>query len=161
MINKKMANILGMDIPEEPTTGEVIVVEPHEVVRTENPDLPAMHDIDRKTLQAEKELQEIIDATLGYQRALFDEVGTVEPKYRSRYIEVANGTTALALDAIKTKIKSQEEKKKLRMKEAEFQRPTGQDSGQTTNNFFFGSREEVMAMINAEPVEDDETDTDS
>lgn len=147
-MNPKMASILGMDeVPEEVTSKEVIVVEPHELVDIENPDLPTMHDIERKQLQAEKQLEEVIEFSLGYQRDLFDEVTTVEPKYRSRYIEVANGTMGLALDAIKTKLKTQENRRKQRLDEAEFQRPTGGKSGETNNNFFFGSREDLLEAM--------------
>ena len=147
MINKQIAGILGMDIPEEVVMDEIISIEPHEIVRVENNDLPPMQDIERKILQGEKELQEVIDASLGYQRQLFDEVSTIEPKYRSRYVEVANGTMHIALDAIKVKLKTQDEKKKQRLKEAEFKRPQNASDGETTNNFFFGSREELISAM--------------
>lgn len=153
-MNNKMAAILGMDeVPEEVTAKEVTVVEPHEIVKVDNTDLPDMHDIDRKQLQAEKQLEEVIEFSLGYQRQLFDQVENVEPKYRSRYVEVANGTMGLALDAIKTKIKTQENRRKQRLDEAEFQRPNGGGSGDTNNNFFFGSREDLIEAM--KDVEDD------
>jgi len=124
MINSKIAGILGMDVPiDEEPSGEVIVVEPHMIVNFDNPDLPQTHDIDRKMLQAETELQTVIDDSMKYQKELFKEVETVEPKYRSRYVEVANGTMHIALDAIKVKLKTQEEKKKQRLKDAAFKRP--------------------------------------
>lgn len=157
MINKKMADILGMDTPEDENSGgEIVTVEPHEIVRVDNPDLPQLHDVDRKQLQAEKQLEEVINFSLGYQQNLFDEVSTVEPKYRSRYVEVANGTLGIALDAIKTKLKTQENRRKQRLEEAEFQKPTNQNTGETTNNFFFGSREELIAAMH-----DDSGDTSS
>lgn len=148
-MNNKMAAILGMDeVPEEVTAKEVVVVEPHEIVKVDNSDLPAMHDIDRKQLQAEKQLEEVIEFSLGYQRSLFEQVETVEPKYRSRYVEVANGTMGLALDAIKTKIKTQENRRKQRLDEAEFQRPGGKGgNGETNNNFFVGSREDLIKAM--------------
>lgn len=153
-INKKMAGILGMDIPDEDVeTQEVTVVEPHELVDIENADLPPMYDIDRKLLQGDKQLEEVITYALGYQKSLFAEVDTVDPKYRSRYIEVANGTMSLALDAIKTKFKTQETRKKQRLEEAGFVKPNGGGSGDpndTTNNFFFGSREELITAMKAE-----------
>ena len=149
MINPKIANILGMEIPvDEEPMGEVIIVEPHTIVKVDNPDLPQTHDIDRKMLQAETELQTVIDDSMKYQKELFREVDTVEPKYRSRYVEVANGTMHIALDAIKIKLKTQEEKKKQRLKDASFKRPIDANApGDTTNNFFFGSREDLISAI--------------
>lgn len=160
MMNKKMAAILGADIPEdEEAPKQIVAVEPHEIVTSDNPDLPDMHDINMKQLQAEKQLEEVIAFTLGYQKSLFDEVSTVDPKYRSRYVEVANGTLNLALDAIKTKLKVQENQRKLRMDEAEFQRPDGGKGDGATQNFFFGSREDLMLMAQraAEQPDDKES----
>lgn len=153
-MNNKMAAILGMDIPEEVETTEVTIVEPHELVQIDNPDLPPMHDVDRKQLQAEKQLEEVIEFSLGYQRTLFDNAEAVEPKYRSRYVEVANGTMSLALDAIKTKIKTQENRRKQRLDEAEFQRPQGGGAGATENNFYFGSREDLIKAMNDDSGEE-------
>jgi hypothetical protein len=156
MINKNMAAILGMDIPEEIMHREIIEIPPHEIVSVDNPNLPAMHDINRKQLQGEHELQQVIDFTLGYQKTLFDDVGSIEPKYRSRSIEVANATMGIALDAIKVKLKTQEEKKKIRLKEAEFVPPSQKASGDTTNNWFVGSREELIAAVTVDVDDDDE-----
>ncbi len=149
MINPKIAGILGMEIPDEDEpSGEVIIVEPHRIVKVENPDLPPTHDIDRKQLQAETELQAIIDDSMRYQKELFKEIETVEPKYRSRYVEVANGTMHIALDAVKVKLKTQEEKKKQRLKDAGFKKPLDTNSpSDTTNNFFFGTRNDLIAAI--------------
>jgi len=141
MINKKMAAILGMDVPDdEVLVQEIVPVEPHELIMVDNPDLPPMYDIDRKLLQAEKQLEEVIQFTLGYQKTLFSEVASVDPKYRSRYVEVANGTLGIALDAIKVKIKTQENHRKQRLEEAEFISPrTNKKAGEgVTNNFFVG-----------------------
>lgn len=157
--NKKMSAILGMDDPGEGAAPaqELIVVEPHEIVDVQNPDLPDMHDIYRKQLQGEKQLEEVINFALGYQQTLFDGLETVDPKYRSRQIEVANSTLGIALDAIKTKIKIQENQRKLRMEEAKFVRPAkgdnspeggGEESTEPgTNNFFFGTREDLLQQI--------------
>jgi len=153
MINKNMASILGMDIPEETAT-EIVEIPPHEIVTVDNDNLPPMKDIDRKQLQGEYELQKVIDFSLGYQETLFDEIGSIEPKYRSRNIEVANATLGIALDAIKVKLKTQDDKKKMRLKEAEFVAPNKKsDIGDTTNNFYFGSRED---LISAMAVDDDD-----
>lgn len=151
MINTKIATILGMELPEETVTAsEMIKVEPHDLYYSDNADLPSMTDIERRQNQAEKELQEVIDFSLGYQRELFDQVASVEPKFRSRYVEVANGTLGLALDAIKIKLKTQDEKRKQRLKEAEFRVPGKSSEPKTTNNFFMGTREELLAAIKNE-----------
>jgi len=152
MINKKMASILGMDIPEETPT-PIVEIAPHEIVTIDNDALPNMKDIDRKQLQGEHELQRVIEFSLGYQERLFDEVNSIEPKYRSRNIEVANATLGIALDAIKVKLKTQDEKKKMRLKEAEFVSPNKGSVGDTNNNFYFGSREELIDMM--VKIEDD------
>jgi len=146
MINKKMASILGMDIPEETAT-EIVEIQPHEIVTIDNDDLPSMKDIDRKQLQGEHELQRVIDFSLGYQENLFDDIGSIEPKYRSRNIEVANATLGIALEAIKVKLKTQDDKKKMRLKEAEFVAPTKRGAGDTNNNFYFGSREDLISAM--------------
>jgi hypothetical protein len=164
-VNRKIAKILGTDIPPDDTpVGELVVVEPHELIGVENSDLPPLHDIHRKQLQADKQLEEVIAAALGYQKTLFESVDSVEPKYKSRYVEVANGTMGLALEAIKVKFKAQEIRMKQRLAEAGFQRPTTEkpDTPGTVNNFFYGSREELisaMRVMNEEtpvegPVED-------
>lgn len=151
MINKKIAGILGADIPPDDFTAtEIVPVEPHELVTADNPDLPMLHDVHRKQLQADKQLEEIISASLGYQRKLFNDVDTVEPKYRSRYVEVVNGTMGIALEAVKTKLKAQEQRAKQRLTEAGFKKPAGSgqpDTPNTVNNFFYGSREEVIAAM--------------
>jgi hypothetical protein len=156
-VNKKIAAILGADIPPDDVVGtEIVQVEPHEIVGVNNPDLPPLHDIHRKQLQADKQLEEVISAALGYQRTLFETVDSVEPKYRSRYVEVANGTMGIALEAIKTKFKAQELRFKQRLSEAGFKMPAGSsdDAPGTVNNFFYGSREELinaMRIINEDP----------
>lgn len=163
-INKKIAGILGMDVPEEDDMEcrEVIPVAPHEIVSVDNPDLPPMHDVDRKQLQAEKQLEEIIEFSLGYQKRMFAEVDSVEPKFRSRYVEVANATLGLALDAVKVKITTQENRRKDRLKEAEFQRPGQRKEASMTNNFFFGNREELInalentLVVTVDAVDEDE-----
>jgi len=155
MINKKMAAILGMDVPDdEVLVQEIVPVEPHELIMVDNPDLPPMYDIDRKLLQAEKQLEEVIQFTLGYQKTLFSEVASVDPKYRSRYVEVANGTLGIALDAIKVKIKTQENHRKQRLEEAEFISPrTNKKAGEgVTNNFFVGTREELIEFAEAQSL---------
>jgi len=73
-------------------------------------------------------------------------------------VEVANGTMGLALEAIKTKYKAQELRFKQRLSEAGFKTPGGasDDAPNTVNNFFYGSREELisaMRVMNEEPEE--------
>lgn len=150
MINRKIAGILGADIPPDDfSASEIVPVEPHELVSVDNPDLPVMHDIHRKQIQADKQLEEIIAASLGYQKKLFADVDSVEPKYRSRFVEVINGTMGIALEAIKTKINAQEKRAKQRLTEAGFKRPDGptQEAPGTVNNFFYGSREELISAM--------------
>jgi len=153
MINPKIAGILGTDTKDiEPPTTDPIVVEPHEVIHIKNDKLPNMVDINYKLAEGEKELQTLIDAALTYQQVLAADTASIEPQYKSRYIEVLNGTMTIALNAIQTKLKTQEVKKTQRMKEASFEGRKS-EGGNTNNNFFFGSREDLLIAM-AEPVED-------
>ena len=108
----------------------------------------------------EKQLEEIIHTTLEQIRELKVEVKTSEPKYKGRFIEAANTAMMTALEAIRTKIETQNTKKELRMKEASFQvSRDGGISDATTNNFFFGTREDMMKHLKPllEPLETEQS----
>lgn len=156
MVNKKMAQILGMDTPDsdDEEVAEIVEVPPHEIVDIGNPDLPPLADIDSKQAQAEKQLETVINDMLQLQKTLVEEIPSIDPKYRSRYVEVANGTMAIALKAIQTKISTQEAHKAHRMDAAKFEK-NDKGGGDTTNNYFYGSREDLRDAIRKDQNDDD------
>ena len=159
-INRKIADALGMDVPEEEEVVESlpVTVEPAELPIPENPELPDMVDIDRRTLEAEAELQSVIDMTMDQARCLQDGMEEIDPRFKNRYVENTNGTLQVALDAIKTKADIQMKKRENRLKEANFKLESrnqkGGQANSTTNNIFVGSREDLMKLFH-KPEEDD------
>lgn len=160
-INKKIAQSLDMEIPEDQEfeadpTNALTTVEPHELTTVENPDLPDMMDIDRSLSEGEKQLEMVIRHGLGQMERLQDSWSDIDPKYRNRFIENVTSATNSTLDAIKFKNELQLKKKELRLKEDLHRKPdsAGGESG-STNNFFIGSREDLLRMFDEGQIEDD------
>ena len=88
---------------------------------------------------------------------LYDELPGVDPKYRNRHLEVTALVMGNTLDAVKTKMDYQLKRKKQRLEEASYGKPDTSAKIGTAN--FFGSREELMEMLeNAKSVEVTPTD---
>lgn len=159
-INKKIAQSLDMEVPEEQEfesdpTNALTTVEPHELTTVDNADLPDMSDIDRSAAEGEKQLEIVIRHGLGQMERLQDGMAAVDPKYRNRYIENTNQAISVTLDAIKFKNELQLKKKEMRLKESSHRKPdSAGGEGGTTNNFFVGSREELLRMFDDQPEGD-------
>jgi len=158
--NTKIAESLGIALPpEEPNSLKLpVVVEPSEIVRVDNPALPDMTDIDKRMLEGEKQLETIITVSLDAVAEAQEIIPTVEPKLRGRFVEAANVSLGLALEAVRTKISTQKDKKEMRLKEAEFEgkkgKSSGPQAGNTTNNIIFtGSQPEMLDYIMNKPKE--------
>jgi len=148
MINSKIANALDMDIPEvEESSGDIVIVEPHELVKVDNDQLPAMDDIDMSMATAEKQLDLVIQDGMDSLNEQSKETINIEPKYRNRHLEVVSLTRRDVFDAIKQKMEFQLKKRKQRMTEQEYgtgHKTTG--NSEKAEVFFSGSREDIMAM---------------
>lgn len=155
-LNEKISNSLDIDHPEdsEEQSGTDIVVYPHELPDDlGNNDLPSMRDIDIKTIEGEKQLDVIIEKSMKMFEEFYSELPTIEPKYRNRHMELTNSILENVIDAIKHKTEYQLKKKDMRMKETNFVRTSKSESplgsgGTTNNNFFVGSREELLETLN-------------
>lgn len=161
-LNPNIAKALDMELPEEPPVEDsapLVVVEPHEIITLENPNLPDMSDIETKTLEGEKQLELLIERGMGMFSELYEELPEIDPKYRNRHLEITALIMGNTLDAIKHKTEYQIKRKKARLEEAGF--GGAKESGGTQINHFYGSREEVMTMIenatNGEAPPDDES----
>lgn len=153
MINPKIAEALDMEVPEEEETNTaLVVVEPHEVVTVDNPELPDMRDIDIRQLEGEKQLEDVIRSLLGYVEELREDYKTIDPKFRNRHIENTNTALSIVIDALKHKTDFQLKKKDMRMKEKGFK--PNKAGGDTTNNLFVGDRETLLKMIRGSGSDD-------
>lgn len=147
-LNPNIAKALDMDLPEEDAIEEsapVVVVEPHEIVVVANDDLPDMTDLEVKTIQGEKQLEQIITKGMGMFTELYDELPGIDPKYRNRHLETTALVMGHTLDAIKHKTGHQLKRKKQRMEEAEFGKADSKTNIGTAN--FYGSREDLLKMM--------------
>ena len=152
-INPKIADALGMDMPpeKEDTKKRLVRVEPHEITLVDNPELPDMTDAETRLLEAEKQLELVIDAGLGTFNDLDEVRPTVEPRFLSRHIETSGLILGHALDAIKHKTELQMKKMDMRMKQKGFGVGKKEASGpQNQTNFFVGSREELRHILKGE-----------
>ena len=148
-INPKFADILDMDMPEEPADDQpMITVDAHEITVVDNPDLPDMTDIDSRLIEGEKQLEIIISKGISMTQELYEELSSIEPKYRNRHMEITSLVMGNTLDAIKHKTELQMKKKEMRMKEKSYggKENSGKSGGSTTNNFF-GTREDMLKFI--------------
>ena len=154
-LNPNIAKALDMDMPDEQPVEEsapLVTVEPHELVIPENEELPDLTDIEVKTLEGEKQLEQIITRGMGMFTELYDEIAGVDPKYRNRHLEVTALIMGNTLDAVKTKMDYQLKRKKQRLEEASFGKPESSTKIGTAN--FYGSREELLDLLeNAKTVE--------
>lgn len=144
--NKNIANALDMDIPEQDDVSDSapsVIVEPHEIIRVDNTNLPDMSDIEYRLVEGEKQLDEFIGKGMGMFQELYDGSTEISPDKRNRHLEVSAMFMSTTLDAIKHKTDLQLKKKKQRMAEKDF---GAGDNQQTINANFFGSREEIMKM---------------
>lgn len=149
-LNPNIAKALDMELPEnEPVedSSPVIEVLPHEVVVVDNEELPEMSDIEHTMIEGQKQLEELIGKGMGMFSELYEELPEIEPKYRNRHLEITALIMGNTLDAIKHKTDLQIKRKDQRLKEASFRTPGESNSGNVTNNFF-GSREDLMELIN-------------
>lgn len=149
-LNPKIAEALGMDLPEEnePTKELTVRVEPHEVTLVDNPELPDMADAETRLVEAEKQLELIINAGLGTYNDLDETRATVEPKFLSRHIETSGLILGHTLDAIKHKTDLQLKKMDMRMKQKGFGVQQKSRGPEQQNNFFVGSREDLINLMN-------------
>lgn len=146
-LNPKIAEAMGMKIPEEEEQDTKMTIAPHELpAPVKNPNLPDMEDIDYSLLEGEKQLEETISMGLTSFKEMERIRPSIEPQYSSRFIEVGNDRLKITIEAIKAKIETQHKKKDTRLKEANFV-SNDKHKPETQNNFFFGSREELMEMI--------------
>ena len=151
-LNPKIAEALDMDVPpeKEETSKKLVRVEPHEITLVDNDQLPDMSDAETRLLEAEKQLELVIDAGLGTYNDLDEVRSTVEPRFLSRHIETSSLILGHALDAIKHKTELQIKKMDMRMKQKGFGVQKKQDGPQQQNNFFVGSREELRQALKGE-----------
>lgn len=152
-LNPKIAEALEMDLPEEAEEPKkrLITVEPHEITLIDNEELPDMTDAEVRLLEAEKQLEIVIDAGLGTYHELDEVRPSVEPKFLSRHVETSGLILGHALDAIKHKTELQIKKMELRMKQKEFGGKKKEASGpQNQTNFFVGSREDLRRAMRGE-----------
>ena len=148
-LNPNIAAALDMELPDEvpvEDSAPMVVVEPHEVVAIKNDDLPDMSDIEVKVLQGEKQLEQLITKGMGMFTELYGELPSIDPKYRNRHLETTALIMGHTLDAIKHKTGHQLKRKEQRMKEADFGTSKSNTSIGTAN--FFGSREDILKMMN-------------
>lgn len=154
-LNSNIAEALDMELPEEiplEDSAPMVVVEPHELAVVDNPDLPDMTDLDIKSVEADKQLEILIQRGMGMFTDLYKELPDIEPKYRARHLEVTAQMMGTTLDAIRHKSEHQLKRKKARLEEANFGKTTGDTKIGTAN--FYGTREELLKMIaNAETAE--------
>lgn len=155
-VPKRVAELLDMAVPEtEPENendviGEIVPVEPHEVISVVNPDLPNMSDIDYKLVEGEKQLEELIVRGMKAFKDSFEQVENIEPKFRGRFLEVVTTLYVATLEAVKHKNTLQIDKSNMRLKQAGFAKKTARNdqSGGTTNVFFTGTIDELKKMVN-------------
>lgn len=146
-LNKNIANALDMEIPDEESvehSAPLISIEPHEIIRVDNSELPDLTDIEYRLIEGEKQLDDFIGHGMGMFKELYKDSTDVSPDKRNRHLEVATMVMSTTLDAIKHKTDLQLKKKKQRMDEKAYN--GGSTSPQTVNANFFGSREDIMKM---------------
>lgn len=157
-IATNIAKALDMELPSDvknysSEVRDLTRVAPHEIISLDNPDLPDMTDIDIRLAEGEKQLEEIIVHGLAMMNEMFEKAEDVEPSKKARYLEVAQMMMAQTLSATIHKTKLQLEKKKMRMVEAGWA-PAGKDpGGNTTNNVFVGSREDMIKMLRQQKLD--------
>jgi len=155
-VHTKVAEALGMAIPEEdqPTdilSQNLVVVEPHEIVSVDNPELPDLTDVEKTRVEALKQLEELIVRGMVAVKDAFADVPDTEPKYRGRMLEVVSGLFGQVGDLVKFKNELALKTKKSRMEEMNFSKKKsggGAEGGtaKSVTNFFVGNREELLKM---------------
>jgi len=148
-LNPKIADALDMDMPEETSVEDSalpVVVEPHEIVRVDNEDVPDMSDLEVRLLENQKRMDDLVAKGMGMVSELYKELPTIEPKYRNRHLEIMTMLMGETRTAIEHMNNLQVKRKEVRLKEAAFGKgKTGETKIGTAN--FYGTREEVLRMI--------------
>lgn len=156
-INTKIADFLDMDLPKEEILATPVVVLPYEKQQmiVDNNELPDLQDVDFKQLEAEKQLEQIINNAMNDTAVLRQKYDSMEPRFLARTIEVGNDTMKIALDAIKLKLNTQNETRKSRLDLVNYKRDNKpKEINNTTNNIIFsGSREDLLKMFKSKPEE--------
>ena len=152
-----------MAIPEEDqiTSQDLVVVSPHEVVQVQNVELPDTYQEEKRLVEAEKQIDEVIGLGMDMLTTGKDDIPGLEPKFRSRHIEVMATIYGNVVGAIKLKEEVSFKKIKLKMEQQNF---SSKKTGRTdvdpqpgapksiTNNVFFSGDRETLKKLAEEGV---------
>lgn len=168
-VHKRVAEVLGMAIPDEDKqseadmlSSELVLVAPHEIMEVPNQELPPLNDIATKMAEGERQLEELINHGLRAFKGAWAEVDQIDPKYRGRYLEVLGSLYGNVTAAITHKTDLQLKKADQRLKQAAFVKNKPSAAGakpmegakNVTNNVILtGTREEILNMVSATMVD--------
>ncbi len=148
-LNPNIADALDMEPPEQlpdADNTQLVKVEPHEIMRVDNEELPEMADLETSILEAEKQREDMIVKGMNMIAELYDELPKIEPKYRNRQLEIIAQLMCETRTAVEHKSNHNLKRKEHRMKEAAFGKNSKGNTKIGTANFY-GSREELMKAV--------------
>ena len=154
-LNPNIADALDMEPPEQPSIDDdtqLVAVEPHEIARVDNDELPEMADLETSIIEAEKQREEMITKGMSMIAELYDELPKIEPKYRNRQLEIIALLMGETRTAVEHKSNHNLKRKEHRMKEAAFGK-SGKGNTKIGTANFYGSREELMKAV--DQIEED------
>ena len=160
-LNPNIADALDMEPPEQPpeaTDTQLVKVEPHEIIRVANEELPEMADLETSILEAEKQREELITKGMSMVAELYDELPQIDPKYRNRQLDIIALLMGETRTAVEHKSNHNLKRKEHRMKEEAFGKNNKGNTKIGTANFY-GSREELMKAV--DQLENEESPSES
>jgi hypothetical protein len=150
-IHKKVADLLGMKVPDEEDLSEtedqeLIVAMPvgTEVVLVDNPDLPVMDDEMRRLEHTNRQTEFLVELVLPAVEDALSQVGSLPPIYKARAIEVNAKLLEAGTKLLELRANLQLKEIDLKLKMAGFTRTKADGSKNITGNTIIFNREDLI-----------------
>lgn len=156
-IHKKVADLLGMKIPDEEDMEddeqELIVAMPEttELVPVDNPDLPCVDDEMRRLEHTNRQTEYLIELVLPAVEDALIQVGSLPPIYKARAIEVNAKLLEAATKLLDLRASMQLKEADMKLKMAAFVRNKSDGTKVTGNTFVFNREDLIKAYKKVDP----------
>src|SRR5678815_4926579 len=165
-IHQKVADVLGMKIPDEEEIGEdnalVAVPARNEISMIDNPELPDLSQELVRLEHGQRQGEMLLEHGLVAVQNILNDVPLTPPIYKGRVVESAAELFKAVADLSKHKVETQIKIAELKLKFASYVRDkSGVNAPTITGNTIIFNREELIKQFGNHKIDEDEYDTDS
>lgn len=157
-IHRKVADALGMQVPEEEVeeTNRVPVPATTEIAEVDNPDLPNVLQELVRLEHGQRQGEVLLERGLVAVQGLLSEIALTPPMYKGRVVESAAELFKAVADLSRHKVDSQVKIAELKLKMAAFSRNRSVGAQTFAGNTIIFNREELIRQFGDTPVKIDD-----